>query len=133
MTTDPPSQSHSKTSVDSAKSMSRKRVLDQEKWIYEVLRRSPRGMADWELWDKAKIIGIVFDQKSSVHRARIGLMWVNRGSGATPWHPVENSEMTNICPDSGKSTAIWRIKEQYRDMVYEEWSKAYRNLAKGKA
>jgi hypothetical protein len=89
-------------------------------------------MADWELWDKARFIGNVFDQKSSEHRARIGLVWVNKWLGPTPWHPVEDSGMEIVCPDSGKPTTIWRIKEQYRDMVYEEWAKAYRNLARAK-
>jgi hypothetical protein len=126
--TDPPSQTHSDTSVGSARSLSRKRVLSQERWVYETLQRL--GKADWELWEMVKLIGI-FDKISSLRRARIGLLWPNRRLGATPWHPVEDSGKRNKDPFSNKSTVIWKIKDRYKDMSYEQWAREYRNLAKG--
>lgn len=131
MTTDPPSQTHSDTSVESSRSLSRKRVLSQERWVYEALRRVHPGMADWELWDRAKYLSF-FDQKSSCRRARVGLYWRNRVFGATPWHPVEDSGLRTRDPDTNKRTVIWRIKERYRRTAYDEWASTYRALAKGR-
>jgi hypothetical protein len=128
---DVPSQSHSATSVESAKSMSRRRVLGQEQWVYETLRKSA-GKADWQLWNMAQHLPGLFDKLSSMHRARIGLVWPSRVLGATPWHPVEDSGRRIVCPDSGKQTVVWRIKARYRTMPYDEWAHAYRNLARGK-
>lgn len=129
-TTDPPSQTHSDTSINASRAMSRRRVLGQERWVYETLRREPPGKADWELWDMAQLIGL-FDKLSSLRRARIGLLWPSRVMGATPWHPVEDSGRRNTDPSSNKKTIIWRIKSRYLNMPYAQWAQSYRNLAKG--
>ena len=128
MSTDPPSQGHSETSVESSRSLSRKRLLSQERWTYEALQKG--GRSDWQLWDMVKNT-LIFDQKSSLRRARVGLMWRNRTLGATPWHPVEDSGKTNKDPFSNKRTVIWQIKDQYKEMPYDEWFNDYRRLAKG--
>ena len=86
-------------------------------------------MADWELWDKAP--GTRFDKLSSLHRARIGLLWRSRVLGATPWHPVEDSGRRNRDPVSGRQTVVWRIKDRYILTHYDDWARVYRNLAKG--
>lgn len=109
--------------------MSRKRVLKQEKWVYETLRRG--GKADWQLWETAQI-GKLFDKISSLRRARIGLMWRSRAIGATPWHPVEDSKQKNRDPNSNKRTVIWQLKPKYRAMPYEDWAHSYRALARGR-
>ena len=91
-------------------------------------------MSDWELWDKARFIGSIFDQKSSCRRARIGLYWRNKHEHArhgSPWHPVEDSGRKNKDPGSNKATVIWQIKDRYKDMPYDDWAHDYRNLAKG--
>jgi hypothetical protein len=125
---DPPAQTHSATSIASSRAMSQSRVQSQERWVYETLRRSATGLSDWQLWEKAPII---FDKLSSLHRARIGLLWRSRAIGATPWHPVEDSGFRNRDPDSGKQTVVWRIKPRYYAMTYNEWALDYRALAKG--
>lgn len=126
---DPPSQSHSDTSVGSARELSRKRLLAQERWVYEALQRANK--ADWELFEMVRHLGI-FDQISSLRRARIGLLWRSRALGATPWHPVEDSGQRNKSLYFNRPTVIWRLKERYRDTSYDKWVKEFRNLAKGK-
>ena len=125
---DPPSQTHSQTSVWSGRSLSRTRVLRQEKWVYEALRRG--GASDWQLWEMVQY-GKLFDKLSSLRRARIGLMWRSRALGATPWHPVEDSGQRNKDPNSNKRTVIWQLKQKYRAMPYEGWAHRYRALARG--
>ena len=126
---DPPAQTHSDTSVEAAEKVSKRRLLGQERWVYETLRRRP--MADWQLWDLAEKLPALFEQATSLHRARIRLKWVNRKTGATPWHPVEDSG-TRIKGKYTRPTAVWRIKEAYADMPYEEWAKNFRAMAGGK-
>lgn len=132
---DPPSQDHSDTSVAAGESISKYRLRGQEKWIYEKLKQAevadPPGMSDWQLWEATALFPGLFDKLSSEHRARIGLVWVNRKIGATIWHPVAKSGAENKDPQSGKSTTIWRLKEAYRDMSYDDWALNFRNLARG--
>lgn len=125
---DPPSQSHSDTSVNAALSLPRRRVIAQERWVYITLQHGAK--ADWQSWELAP--PAVFDKLSSLRRARIGLYWRSRKLGATPWHPVEDSGRRITCPDSGKPTVIWQLKQRYRGMSYEDWSTQYRNLARGR-
>ena len=125
----PPSQSHSATSVASARALSPTRVKSQEKWVYETLRRHPSGLADWQLWGRAP--GTLFDKLSSMHRARIGLVWRSRVLGATPWHPVEDSGRRCVDPTSNKQTVVWRLKDKFLGVPYDDWARVYRDLAKG--
>jgi hypothetical protein len=131
MIEEPPSQSHSDTSISSAQSLPRWRVRSQEKWVYETLRLSRHGLADWQSWVKCQPFGL-FDKLSSLRRARIGLVWVSRKIGATPWHPVEDSGQRIVDPNSGKPTTVWRLKSRYWQVPYDNWSAAYRNLARGR-
>ena len=128
---DPPAQTHSDTSVAASRALSRRRMLGQEKWVYETLRLAhPIGKADWELWELAEPLSM-FDKLSSLHRARIGLVWRSRVLGATPWHPVEDSGRRNHDPQSTRQTVIWRLKSRYLHMAYDHWLQNFRNLAKG--
>jgi hypothetical protein len=130
---DVPSQSHSSTSVNSAKSVNERRARAQERWIYESLRRSSK--ADWELWNEVEENDLEFfsrNKHTSGCRARIGLRWVNRVTGETPWHPVEDSGRKIVNPETGEKCQVWQIKEKYRDMPYDKWSKEFRQLARGK-
>jgi hypothetical protein len=122
-----PFQSHSKGSRAGARRPRPLRVLAQERWVYETLR-PVYGMTDWQLWKIAKPIGL-FDKLSSMHRARIGLVWVSRSVGATPYHPIENSGAEIIDPESGVPCTVWRIKPLYRAMPYEQWLERYKRLA----
>jgi hypothetical protein len=130
---DVPSQSHSSTSVEAAEHLDPRRARSQEQWVYETLRCG--GKSDWELWDlivEQDLTPHPFDQLSSMHRARVGLVWVSRSIEATIWHPVEDSGLRNVNPVSGKETKIWHFKERYREMSYAEWVRDYRTLARGK-
>ena len=134
MTNDPPSQTHSETSVESGRGLARKRLLGQERFVYETLKQERSGKSDWQLWEIVKyniFYTRVFDQISSLRRARIGLVWQSRTLGATPWHPVEDSGRSNKDPRSNKRTVIWQLKDRYRDMTYEDWTRDFRGLAKG--
>ena len=132
MTTDPPAQTHSNTSVEAGRALSRRRLLGQERWVYEALRLAhPTGKADWELWEIAQTFSM-FDKLSSLHRARIGLVWQSRVHGATPWHPVEDSGRSNHDPRSTRRTTIWQLKDRYSQMPYDVWAKTFRSLAKGR-
>ena len=94
--------------------------------------RAVQGWADWQLWRRVQAYHpTLFDKLSSLHRARIGLLWRSRAIGATPWHPVEDSGRRNRDPVSGKQTVIWRLKDRYHGMTYDEWARDYRALAKG--
>jgi hypothetical protein len=124
----PPSQSHSETSVESSRTLSRKRLVSQERRVYECLRIG--GRADWELWELVRNGGL-FDKISSMRRARIGLLWRSRKLKATPWHPIEDSGQRNRDPMSNKRTVIWQFKNGYKDIPYEEWAREYRRLARG--
>lgn len=126
----PPSQSHSVTSVASARSLSKARVHSQERWVYETVRRNHPGLSDWQLWDRVQAFVGLFDKETSLHRARIGLRWRSRVLGETPWHPLEDSGRENINPSSGKKTTIWRIKTRYLTLTYDEWARVYRALAR---
>jgi hypothetical protein len=131
---EPPSQSHSETSVGSAGRVSRRRVREQERWVYETLRRYyPKGLADWELWALVQIERPgLFDQLSSVHRARVGLKWRSRKQGATVWHPVGDSDQKTVNPESGEPQTVRLFKERYLQVPYDEWVEKFRALAKGK-
>lgn len=124
-----PFQSHSITSIDSARKVKPRRAKDQERWVYEALRRKP--MADWQLRELAWLeTGVdIFEQDSSKNRARIGLVWVTQEIGATKWHPVEDSGLM-VKGRYNVATTVWRIKEEYRDMPYDEWRTQFKNLAR---
>jgi hypothetical protein len=122
-----PFQSHSKPSRSGAKRPRAKRVLAQEKWTYETLQ-SVSGLSDWQLWKLAEPTGL-FDKLSSMRRARIGLVWVSRSIGATPYHPVEDSGLEITDPASGVACAIWQMKQLYRSVSYEQWLERYKTLA----
>lgn len=127
---EPPSQSHSDTSIAAAAALPRHRAQGQERWVYERLRRVPSGLADWQLWDLVQPFGI-FDQKSSLHRARVGLVWVSRKVGATPWHPVMDSGRRITDPVTARKTTVWQLKAKYLPMPYPQWAQFYRRLARG--
>lgn len=110
--------------------MSKARVHSQERWVYETLRRNHPGLSDWQLWDKACGFVGLFDKETSLHRARIGLRWRSRVLKETSWHPVTDSGRKNVNPASGKKTAIWRVKDRYLKMTYDEWARVYRALAR---
>ena len=82
------------------------------------------------MWDQVQLMSI-FDKLSSLHRARIGLLWRSRALGATPWHPVEDSGRRKVDPTSNRQTVIWRIKPRYQNLTYDDWARVYRDLAKG--
>lgn len=131
MTDDPPSQTHSDTSVESARALKRERIFNQERIVYETLRQD--GLSDWQLWRIIRshlLLRDKFDQISSMRRARIGLLWRSRKLGATPWHPVEDSGRRNVDPQSNKRTVIWKLKKEYIKMTYVDWRRDYRNLAR---
>ena len=126
-----PFQSHSKTSQGGAGRPPKARIQAQEKWVYEHLQTyTPRGLADWQLWRFARRHPQLFEQLSSMRRARIGLVWVNRKIGTTPYHPVEDSGEEILDPQSGVLCAIWRIKPLYRGLPYEKWVETYKALAR---
>lgn len=122
-----PHQSHSSTSRAGARRVSHVRATAQEKWVYETLQRG--ALADWQAWELASS-GSLFDQLSSMRRARIGLVWVSRRIGATPYHPVYDTGLTISDPISNVEAAIWAIKDTYRTMPYETWVQRYKRLAK---
>lgn len=123
-----PFQTHSRTSRAGARRVPPPRATNQERWVYETLQQSP--LADWQLWRLAEERVDLFDQISSMRRARVGLVWVNRKTGPTAYHPVEDSGVANINPDSGVESAIWQIKPFYRGMPYEKWVESYKALAR---
>jgi hypothetical protein len=86
------------------------------------------GLADWQLWRVAEPTGI-FDQLSSMRRARVGLVWVSRSIGATPYHPVEESGAEIADPETGVLCAIWWFKPYFRKVPYETWIEKYKPLA----
>ena len=129
MSRDPPAQTHSDTSLAAAGKVKKYRLLGQERWVYETLRRRP--MADWQLWELAKNFPELFEQVTSLHRARIGLRWVNEQTGETPWHPVTDSGR-RIMGKYRCATTVWHVKKAYVDMPYDEWAQNFRALAKGK-
>lgn len=124
----PPHQTHSATSVAGAARLSPARANAQERWVYEALRSKPR--ADWELWRMASFRPDLFDQISSMRRARIGLVWVNRVKGPTPYHPVEDSGSWNVNPESNVESTIWQIKPIYLNLTYDYWMQSYKKLIK---
>jgi hypothetical protein len=128
MSTDftPPAQRHRQTSIDAAGTIPPRRVREQERWVYNALRATP--MADWELW--ANRPPHLFDKLSSLHRARIGLLWRSRAAGASPYHPVEATDARRTSPESGKQCVVWQLKLFFRALSYEEWEHKYRKLAR---
>jgi hypothetical protein len=74
----------------------------------------------------------LFDQLSSVHRARVGLKWRSRKQGATVWHPVGDSDQKTVNPESGEPQTVRLFKERYLQVPYDEWVEKFRALAKGK-
>lgn len=67
-----------------------------------------------------------------MQRARIGLLWVSRKIGATPYHPVCDIGKTIVNPVSGVDTVLWGLKDMYLDMPYETWVDRYKKLAREK-
>lgn len=131
---DLPAQTHSKSSRDGAKHPSKVRVTAQEKWVYETLQQHTEpglGLSDWQLWRLAKPT-LLFDQLSSMRRARIGLVWRSRKIGATPYHPVEDSDLKNYNRETDVLCAIWRMKQAFLEMPYERWVEQYKALAREK-
>lgn len=123
----PPFQTHSSTSLGGAGRPGKLKLIAQEKWVYETLQRT--SLADYQLWEFARHFPF-FDQLSSLRRARIGLLWVSRSVGATPYHPVEDSSRTVINPESDVPCVIWQIKPIYRGMPYDRWLETYKPLAR---
>lgn len=129
---DLPFQRHSRTSRGGSTRPSRERIGQQEKWMYDTLQRATLdgvGLADWQGWDIARL-GSLFDQKSSYHRARIGLVWRNKWAGATPYHPIKDSGLVIRDPVSNVECTIWCMKEMYLRMPYETWAERYKPLAR---
>ena len=126
--TELPFQTHSRTSRAGARKPKRARIVAQEGWVYETIRASDTGLTDWQLWKLAEPTGL-FDKLSSLHRARIGLVWVSRSRGATPYHPIANSGTERVDPESGVTCAVWSTKPLYRKMAYPRWVELYKALA----
>jgi hypothetical protein len=125
---DLPFQRHSKTSRGGARRPSRARVTAQEQWVYETLQQI--SLADFQTWERVqRERPQLFDKLSSVQRARVGLVWVNRQRGVTPYHPVEDSGQVILNPRTGVECAIWQMKLMYRTMPYETWVERYKALA----
>jgi hypothetical protein len=123
-----PFQSHSRSSRRGARKPRAPRVMAQEKWVYETVQSREPGYADFQLWSLIEHSAL-FDKLSSLHRARIGLVWVNRKIGATPYHPIEDSGAEVLNPETGVLCAVWRMKPLYRKMPYEQWVATYKELA----
>jgi hypothetical protein len=94
--------------------------MAQEKWVYETVQSREPGYADFQLWSLIEH-ATLFDKLSSVRRARVGLVWVNRQRGATPYHPIEKSGDEVLNPKTGVLCTMWRMKVLYRTMPYEQW------------
>lgn len=126
----PPAQSHSDTSVEAARALRAARLRSQERRLYDWLQQYRSGLADWQLWNLARIT-TMFDQLSSCRRARVGLVWRSRREGATVHHPVEDSGRRIADPNSDKQTVVWQIKPRFRGMTYDQWYNNHRFLAHG--
>jgi hypothetical protein len=122
---DLPFQSHSRTSRGGARRPTRARVTAQERWVYETLQRT--SLADWQLWQRAP--SSLFDKITSLQRARVGLVWVNKYIGPTPYHPIEDSGRVIVNPQTTVECTIWWMKPLYRAMPYEDWVERYKTLA----
>jgi hypothetical protein len=124
---DVPFQSHSDTSIEAAEKVDPRRARGQERWVYEALRRGPK--ADWQLYDLVQLDRPgLFEQHTSCDRARIQLKWICGPQIVTPWHPVEDSGFDIINPKYNSRTTIWRIKEAYRNVPYDDWVAKYKHL-----
>lgn len=120
---DLPAQTHSDTSMMSARMVSRLRSNAQERWVYEALRAEPK--ADFEMW--ALVQGYtLFDKLSSLHRARLGLIWLSRARGATPYHPVEKSGQRHFDHSSNRMCMVWQLKPWARVLTYELWAENFK-------
>lgn len=135
MSDDLPFQTHSDSSHAGARRPSSPRATAQEKWVYETLQQyTPTkhfGLADFQMWRLVEGSEL-FEQLSSVRRARIGLLWVSRSIGATPYHPVEDSGKRVIDRTTDVACVVWHIKPLYRGMPYETWVARYKALARQK-
>jgi len=127
-----PSQRHRATSRAGARRPRPVRVTAQERWVYETIQRYTKaarygGLTDAEMWNLAP--RNLYDQVSSMKRARIMLVHTSKQMGTSPYHPIEASGQTRLNRASGCENIIWHMKPRYLQMPYQTWVAQYKQLA----